>query len=308
MGSLYPTLSQVIVSYLALGIYVHSVWIYSKMGVLHSIPLCSRGSGANQVEPLDLDKNNNEASVVFTSQPQPIAPLNFPPHNVVDFQNFEKERTRLKDTVLINSNLRVVVATEAPEATSTPRPQSPTGLANEQYSDSSQMASEAEDDSEAAAEEPPALSDSGLEESATEFEFSRPSPPTLTIDEDSLDGLEAIGLEDQNDGHEEIDLNEIEEPQERPPEPTVPDERVDQSSSDEEESSQPQERPQGQPQGQSQGDFLGDFLNAHPQGHPQGQSQLKDETSREISSLLSELVGDRPAGEAMHRPDLVPMR
>jgi len=297
------------------------------MGVLHSIPLCSRGSGANQVEPLDLDKNNNEASVVFTSQPQPIAPLNFPPHNIVDFQNFEKERTRLKDTVLINSNLRVVVATEAPEATSTPRPQSPTGLANEQYSDSSQIASEAEDDSEAAVEEPPALSDSGLEESATEFEFSRPSPPTLTIDEDSLDGLEAIGLEDQNggdegvgesdetfddtmvlDGHEEIDLNEIEEPQERPPEPTVPDERVDQSSSDEEESSQPQERPQGQPQGQSQGDFLGDFLNAHPQGHPQGESQLKDETSRKISSLLSELVGDRPAGEAMHRPDLVPMR
>ena len=109
------------------------------------------------------------------------------------------------------------------------------------------------------------------------------------------------------DGHEEIDLNEIEEPQERPPEPTVPDERVDQSSSDEEESSQPQERPQGQPQGQPQGDFLGDFLG-HPQGHPQGQSQLKDETSRKISSLLSELVGDRPAGEAMHRPDLVPMR
>merc|ERR1712008_328039 len=263
MGSLYPTLSQVIVSYLA------CLDIFSKMGVLHSIPLCSRGSGTNQVEPLDLDKNNNEASVVFTSQPQPI-----------------------------------VVATEAPEATSTPRPQSPTGLANEQ------MASEAEDDSEAAAEEPPALSDSGLEESATEFEFSRPSPPTLTIDEDSLDGLEAIGLEDQNgsndggdegvgesdetfddtmvlDGHEEIDLNDMEEPQERPPEPTVPDERVDQSSSDEEESSQPQ---------------------AHPQGQPQGQSQLKDETSRKISSLLSELVGDRPAGEAMHRPDLVPMR
>jgi len=266
------------------------------MGVLHSIPLCSRGSGANQVEPLDLDKNNNEAAVVFTSQPQPI------------------------------------VATEAPEATSTPRPQSPTGLANEQYSDSSQMASEAEDDSEAAAEEPPALSDSGLEESATEFEFSRPSPPTLTIDEDSLDGLEAIGLEDQNgsndggqdegvgesdetfddtlilDGHEEIDLDDMEEPQERPPEPTVPDERVDQSSSDEEESSQPHERPQGQPQGHPQGDFLGDFLSANPQGHPQGQSQLKDETSRKISSLLSELVGDRPAGEAMHRPDLVPMR
>ena len=66
------------------------------------------------------------------------------------------------------------------------------------------IASEAEDDSEAAVEEPPALSDSGLEESATEFEFSRPSPPTLTIDEDSLDGLEAIGLEDQNGGDEGV--------------------------------------------------------------------------------------------------------
>ena len=75
------------------------------MGVLHSIPLCSRGNGANQVEPLDLDKNNNEASVVYTSQPHAIvASVPVPP----------------------------------PEATSTPRPQSPTGLENEQYSDSSQ--------------------------------------------------------------------------------------------------------------------------------------------------------------------------
>ena len=75
------------------------------MGVLHSIPLCSRGNGVNQVEPLDLDKNNNEASVVYTSQPHAIvASVPVPP----------------------------------PEATSTPRPQSPTGLENEQYSDSSQ--------------------------------------------------------------------------------------------------------------------------------------------------------------------------
>ena len=74
------------------------------MGVLHSIPLCSRGNEV-RVEPLDLDKNNNEASVVYTSQPHAIvASVPVPP----------------------------------PEATSTPRPQSPTGLENEQYSDSSQ--------------------------------------------------------------------------------------------------------------------------------------------------------------------------
>merc|ERR1712223_904447 len=266
MGSLYPTLSlQVICCVSELVLKTASQWLeIFRMGVLHSIPLCSRGNGANQVGPLDLDKNNNEASVVYTSQPHAIvASVPVPP----------------------------------PEATSTPRPQSPTGLENEQYSDSSQMASEAEDDSEAAVEEPPALSDSGLEESATEFEFSRPSPPTVTVEDTDHndDGLE-VGEADQSggqetgldegvhesdetfddtlviDGHEEIDLND-DDPLERPPEPTVPDERV---SSDEE-------------------------------GQPQEQPQLKDETTRKISSLLSELVGDRPAGEAM-RPDLVPMR
>jgi len=256
------------------------------MGVLHSIPLCSRGNGANAVEPLDLDKNNNEAaaaSVVYTSQPHAIV---------------------------------ASVPVEPPEATSTPRPQSPTGLENEQYSDSSQMASEAEDDSEAAVEEPPALSDSGLEESATEFEFSRPSPlnpPRVTIEDadhnDSLEDGEAdqsggqeTGLDegvhesDETfddtlviDGHEEIDLND-EDPLERPPEPTVPDERV---SSDEE--------------GHSDGHSRGHSGRHSPQEQPQREVTLKDETSRKISSLLSELVGDRPAGEAM-RPDLVPMR
>ena len=76
------------------------------MGVLHSIPLCSRGNQANQVEPLDLDKNNNE-TIVYTSQPQ--------------------------------TALTASAAVPPPEATSTPvRPQSPTGLINEQYSDSLQ--------------------------------------------------------------------------------------------------------------------------------------------------------------------------
>merc|ERR1712241_1028117 len=211
---------------------------------------CSRGNGANQVEPLDLDKNNNEASVVYTSQPHAIvASVPVPP----------------------------------PEATSTPRPQSPTGLENEQYSDSSQMASEAEDDSEAAVEEPPALSDSGLEESATEFEFSQPSDPQTIEDDDHEEAEEAdqsggqeTGLDegvhesDETfddtlviDGHEEIDLND-DDPLERPPEPTVPDERV---SSDEE--------------GHS------------PQEQPQTVLASKDETTRKISNLLESLVGDR---------------
>ena len=68
------------------------------MGVLHSIPLCSRGNQTIQIEPLDLDKNNNDATV-YTSQPQPLA-----------------------TSVSVQS---------PPEATTTPRPQSPT---SEQFS------------------------------------------------------------------------------------------------------------------------------------------------------------------------------
>lgn len=78
------------------------------------------------------------------------------------------------------------------------------------------------------------------------------------------------------DDHEEIDLNG-EDPLERPPEPTVPDERCISSSSGSQEDQEA------------------------------ANNVVKDETSRKISSLLSELVGDRPAGEAV-RPDLVPMR
>ena len=72
------------------------------MGVLHSIPLCARGNNQGTVEPLDLDKNNNEAAVVVQQPPQQI------------------------------------LAHAPPEATSTPRPQSPVviGLANDHYSDS----------------------------------------------------------------------------------------------------------------------------------------------------------------------------
>lgn len=231
------------------------------MGVLHSIPLCARGNNTNIVEPLELDKNNND--VVYTSQPSTTT---VPP----------------------------------PEATSTPvRPQSPTGFQNEQYSDSLASSSDNNSaDDEEPVDQPPAssaLSDSGLEESATEFEFSRPSPqeqqrnacnfdakrqqPNSNFqfaDHDNANQDEGVHEEFDDtlvlDDHEEIDLNDGEDPLERPPEPTVPDERCVSSSGSEDEP-----------------------------------ITAKDETSRKISSLLSELVGDRPAGEAV-RPDLVPMR
>merc|ERR1719410_2685486 len=105
------------------------------MGVLQSIPLCSRERN-RMVEPLDLDKNNNtleDTSEIHTSQPSALPP---------------------------------------PEATSTPRPTSPTGIINDQYSDS---LSSAENDIAQRHNHAQVLSsghDSGLEESATEFEFS----------------------------------------------------------------------------------------------------------------------------------------
>lgn len=167
------------------------------MGVLQSIPLCSKGASIEAtVQPLELDKNNNDATI--TSQPAMVPP---------------------------------------PEATSTPRPQSPTGLANDQYSDS--LSSDPGG--------PPALSsggDSGLEDSATDFEFSRPDhfEDTRGLDEDTDEDQEEIDLADDD----------------RPPEPSVPDER--------------------------------------PEDH-EVPPIAKDETTRKISSLLSELVGDHPVGD-----------
>ena len=199
------------------------------MGVLQSIPLCSRGN--RMVEPLDLDKNNNnlEEAEIHTSQPHAALP--------------------------------------PPEATSTPRPQSPTGIINDQYSDSLSSENEAH-----AGRPGAALSsghDSGLEESATEFEFSRPTPDSMPelfdegVHEETYD--DNLVLDVIEDDQEEIDLkdDEEEDPLERPPEPTVPDERV---SSDGE-----ADIP----------DSGSDYTS-------------KDETTRKISSMLSELVGDRP--------------
>lgn len=205
------------------------------MGVLHSIPLCSRGSATVTVEPLDLDKNNNslnEAAATIVNQPsQPALP--------------------------------------PPEATSTPRPQSPTGMVNSQYSESHSSSTSTNE-----VEETLPI-DSGLED--TEFEYSKPD-----LLEDNFDDT----LDDDviDDGHDEIDLND---PVERPPEPTVPDERVA-SSSDEE----PPDLEQGGLE-QPQNDDVSTKV------------VTKEETTRKISSLLSELVGDHPNGEVHNKIEIV---
>ena len=239
------------------------------MGVLHSIPLCSRGT--NNVEPLNLDNNNNESITnnVHTSQPN-------------------------------------VVVVPPPEATSTPRPQgtptgTPTGLQNEQYSDSLSDEAGDVDEIENEIEEPQngGFSDSGLEESATEFEFSRPSPPGghVTSDEGVHEEFEDTLI---LDGSEEIDLND-EDPLERPPEPTVPDERVSSSSDNEVE-------PGNSETGNSEAGNS-ETGNSQDEQEIQGGLELDDEseTARKISTILTSLVGDRPSGEDF-RPDLVPSR
>ena len=209
------------------------------MGVLHSIPLCSRGSATVTVEPLDLDKNNNslnEAAATIVNQPsQPALP--------------------------------------PPEATSTPRPQSPTGMVNSQYSESHSSETSTNE-----VEETLPI-DSGLED--TEFEYSKPD-----LLEDNFDDT----LDDDviDDGHDEIDLND---PVERPPEPTVPDERVA-SSSDEE----PPDLEQGS--GLEQPQKINDDVSTT-------KVVSKEETTRKISSLLSELVGDHPNGEVHNKIEIV---
>ena len=210
------------------------------MGVLHSIPLCSRGSATVTVEPLDLDKNNNslnEAAATIVNQPsQPALP--------------------------------------PPEATSTPRPQSPTGMVNSQYSESHSSETSTNE-----VEETLPI-DSGLED--TEFEYSKPD-----LLEDNFDDT----LDDDviDDGHDEIDLND---PVERPPEPTVPDERVA-SSSDEE----PPDLEQGS--GLEQPQKINDDVSTTTK------VVSKEETTRKISSLLSELVGDHPNGEVHNKIEIV---
>ena len=113
--------------------------------VLHSIPLCSRGSSAAvTVEPLDLDKNNNSLN----------------------------ESAAVANSISSTTEATVVVhqpsqpALPPPEATSTPRPQSPTGLVNSQYSDNSSNSSHSSN-----VIEDTFPIDSGLED--TEFEYSK---------------------------------------------------------------------------------------------------------------------------------------
>ncbi len=214
------------------------------MGVLQSIPLCARGNSDQNV-----DKNNNALPIevpsaeVKTSQPQ-------------------------------SSTITPPVSTSTPT-----RPLSPTGIVNDQYNSDNSLASSSSDDGDAEARAG-GSGDSGLEDSATDFEFSRPTsndvmngvidmtrdegvPDEEEVYDDTLPYEVPDPEVDESDEGEEIDLGD--DPVERPPEPTVPDELV--------------ESPERE------------ILAASTRPPP---IVGKEDTTRKISNILSELVGDHP--------------
>jgi len=253
--------------------------------VLHSIPLCSRGSSAAvTVEPLDLDKNNNSLN----------------------------ESAAVANSISSTTEATVVVhqpsqpALPPPEATSTPRPQSPTGLVNSQYSDNSSNCSHS---SNVIIEDTFPI-DSGLED--TEFEYSKgasisPNPLCISPVDNLLEDHFDDTLDDDviDDGHEEIDLND---PVERPPEPTVPDERVASSSDEEPPNDNNLDEEEEDVEVEEDDDDHDEVppTTTNTMTSKMTSTSAKDsETTRKISSLLSELVGDHPSGEVMANREII---
>ncbi len=270
------------------------------MGVIYSIPLCSRGEAAKAGDDAIVDDNNN--------QPMPSM------HQVVARQ----------PTSLSNDNVSIDEDENRPEATSTPKSQRRNGGPNpildagaliaaaeqnirDRRSPSSSIDSEGhidEDDLGAEA----SRSDSGLEQSSSdELELGPPTahlhdhgPPSLAqmlvaeeqgeerpfsaagnhpedegINEETLDVT--IPLENHETCEEDNNDDDVPDPVERPPEPTVPDERVDSSSSNE---SSPAPKD--------------DEVNYKVASSGLGRKTGANDTTSAISNLLSEIVGDRP--------------
>ena len=115
-----------------------------------------------------------------------------------------------------------------------------------------------------------------------------------TLDDDVID-----------DGHEEIDLND---PVERPPEPTVPDERVASSSDEEPPNDNNLDEEEEDVEVEEDDDDHDEVppTTTNTMTSKMTSTSAKDsETTRKISSLLSELVGDHPSGEVMANREIV---
>lgn len=249
------------------------------MGVVYSLPLCSRGDPNKDAEP-EGDRNNN----------QPMPSLHRPQQAVIAEQPLSV--TNLMDSKSPPTSLENPTAemTEhpPPDATSTPK-------MDRERGDSSSLDSEGHHEGHVIDDEDYGLttSDSGLEHSSSDElenlgqrplsgaarlmreELERPGSAAdgPLHDEGITEGDSEITLPmDNHETCEEDNDDDLgEDPVERPPEPTVPDERVDSSSSNESPTPDPYVRPPG----------------------PMRKSGADDTTSA-ISNLLSEIVGDRP--------------
>lgn len=231
------------------------------MGVLHSVPLCSRGenkTNESNTGDASIDKNNNIAdTLAITSQPAAVS--------------------------IANENAEV---SPPPEATSTPKSSSGREPRDEDHEVNISSEVESSDaEGRVILDNTSSSSDSGLEQSssADELENIGENRPVSVIGGDvtaTEDGEVTIPLDD--------DVEELEDPVERPPEPTVPDERVDTTSEEEEDNQDPQQ--------QQNRDFhlkvhSGPGITAAAHNGPQPGTAVRKDTTAAISDLLSDIVG-----------------
>ncbi|TRY61696.1 hypothetical protein TCAL_17181 [Tigriopus californicus] len=242
------------------------------MGAIYSLPMCARNGGDK--EETQADGNNNEPmpTLQHNGLVVSIQPMAGPPQETHDL---------------------------SPEATSTPRSRSRQVTPFSEHSISESLESEDLEghaiDEEVLNSSQDRTSDSGLEQSSSdELELGPPSlrsmrpvsviqrrtPPPLPqdegINESSVDVTLPLGNHETCD--EEDEDSDVEEPHERPPEPTVPDERVDSTSSeDRSSSSSPMRRVSRSP-------------SNPPEVLDPRHLMKKDDTKSAISDLLSEIV------------------
>ena len=291
------------------------------MGVIYSIPLCSRGEAAKNNDEnvaAAVDKNNNlPTSVVVSQQPQPTSLTN---------PNAEDEQQRPE-------------ATSTPKSDRTPGPILDAGIILQPANNVNRASVSPSIESEGHIEIPEdeedislgdtSRSDSGLEQSSSdELELgpavpnphhaqsnnnNNSGPPSFAamlaaeqleeaerplsaaghhhedegINEETLDVT--IPLENHETCEEDEDEDEAEDPVERPPEPTVPDERVDSAASSSHEG--------------SPGPSNAGAAEAEIRAAGRRKTGANDTTSA-ISNIFSEIIGDRPYDQQQQQQGL----
>jgi hypothetical protein len=243
------------------------------MGVIYSIPLCSRdnGGGGDAKGAQAQDHNNNEPmpsmhpgpAAVIVQQPQEAsARENRIDHFVVDAASAPAGGRNYSDSLGSSAGLDDLGLG------------SDSGLEHSSSSDELELSghgSRAGQRPRSVAERHVSIDDHMEEEGHFE----------IPLDNDDY-------ADDEYDHHDDDDDDHDDDPIERPPEPTVPDERIDSTSSEDSRES-PQRNPRPAP----------DLLMQHKRG---------EDTASAISDLLSEIVGDHPYNDAALRKNVATLR